>query len=266
MLKIAWFTDIHLEFLNSNQRTSFCKEMAETKPDVVLIGGDISTAPKFTTHLLMVEEQLECPIYFVLGNHDFYGGSITKMRQTAKKISDSSRQLHWLTNSGIVKLTENSALIGHGSWADGRLGNGPRSEVLLNDYFYIEEFLGLSEKARFAKLNQLGDEAAAYFKHFLPKACHRFKNLLLLTHVPPFRESCWHEGAISDNEFLPHFSCQAVGEVLLDVMQAYPQCHLTVLCGHTHSSGEAQILPNLYVKTGSAIYGSPYLQELIIVE
>jgi len=40
---------------------------------------------------------------------------------------------------------------------------------------------------------------------------------------------------------------------------------MVVLCGHTHSSGETQILPNLFVKTGRAEYGAPELQEIINV-
>jgi hypothetical protein len=49
-------------------------------------------------------------------------------------------------------------------------------------------------------------------------------------------------------------------------MAKHPKCKLTVLCGHTHSSGVANILPNLCIKTGSAEYGHPSLQELIIIE
>jgi len=89
---------------------------------------------------------------------------------------------------------------------------------------------------------------------------------LLLTHVPPFKASCWHEGQISDDEFLPHFACRAVGDVLVEAMQKHPKCDLTVLCGHTHSPGEATILPNLLVKTGGAEYGSPCIQELIAID
>jgi len=65
-------------------------------------------------------------------------------------------------------------------------------------------------------------------------------------HVPPFRNACWHEGKISDDEYLPHFACKAVGDVLVDVMKKYPEGKLTVLCGHTYSKGVANILPNLY--------------------
>jgi len=130
----------------------------------------------------------------------------------------------------------------------------------------IKELTGLSPQQRFVQLARLGDEAAAHFEKFLPQACEQFQNILMLMHVPPFRAACWHEGKISDDEYLPHFACKAVGDVLVDVMKKYPQCKLTVLCGHTHSNGVANILPNLYVKTGSAQYGRPRLQEMLIIE
>ena len=83
--------------------------------------------------------------------------------------------------------------------------------------------------------------------------------------MPPFRESCWHEGRISSPDFLPHFTCQAVGEALLEVMDGRPDRHLTVLCGHTHSPGFAQIRDNLIVRTGGAEYGAPVIQEVFEV-
>ncbi len=137
---------------------------------------------------------------------------------------------------------------------------------MLNDYYLIQEFMDLAPLHRFAKLNELGDDAAHYLKHQLLSAVARFPNLILLTHVPPFKEACWFEGRISDDDFLPHFTCSAVGDVLIAVMQAHPECRLMVLCGHTHGEGEATILPNLLVKTGGAEYGKPRLNELIVVE
>jgi hypothetical protein len=38
---------------------------------------------------------------------------------------------------------------------------------------------------------------------------------------------------------------------------------MTVLCAHTHSSGQVTILPNLLVKTGGEEYGSPEIQEIL---
>ncbi|MFW8600137.1 hypothetical protein ACOHYD_01450 [Desulfobacterota bacterium M19] len=90
--------------------------------------------------------------------------------------------------------------------------------------------------------------------------------MIALTHVPPFKESCRHEGEISADDWLPHFSCKAVGEFLRKFMSALPDRRMTVLCGHTHSSSQVTILPNLKVKTGEAEYSSPDIQEILEIQ
>ena len=40
-------------------------------------------------------------------------------------------------------------------------------------------------------------------------------------------------------------------------MQKHPKCDLTILCGHTHSPGEAAILLNLLIRTGGARLRQP---------
>ena len=105
-------------------------------------------------------------------------------------------------------------------------------------------------------------KAATHFDSVLPRALNDSDHVICLTHVPPFREVCWHEGKISDNMWLPHFSCKIVGEILKKHMSQFPEKKMTVLCGHTHSSGQAQILENLVVLTGAATYGEPAIQVL----
>ena len=80
--------------------------------------------------------------------------------------------------------------------------------------------------------------------------------------MPPLREACWHEGAISDDQWSPHFTCQAVGTALVEIMRDHPDHRLTVLCGHTHGSGECAPLPNVHVLTGGAEYGRPAVNRL----
>lgn len=232
----------------------------------MLIGGDIAVAGTLEMRLELLARKIQRPIYFVLGNHDFYKGSITGVRSRITNLCRRSPNLHWLSNSGVIELSPNTGLIGHDGWADGRSGNGIRSEVMLNDYFLIQELTDLPPLHRFAKLSELGEQAAQYLRIQLLSAAPRFQNLILLTHVPPFKESCWHEGLVSDDEFLPHFTCSAVGDMLLRLMPHFPDCTLTVLCGHTHGQGEVEMLPNLGVKTGGAEYGKPRLNELIVVE
>ena len=163
-------------------------------------------------------------------------------------------------------MTEETGLVGHDGWADGRLGDYARSDVVLNDYRRIEELSGLDKEARLERLHALGDEAADYLRTLLSEALRRFRRVIVLTHVPPFREACCHNGQISNDDWLPHFSCRAVGDVLSEAMTAHPECEMTVLCGHTHSPGEVLVLPNLRVLTGGAEYGRPEIQRVLIVE
>jgi hypothetical protein len=54
---------------------------------------------------------------------------------------------------------------------------------------------------------------------------------------------------------MPAFTCKAMGDVILEVAEANPGCNMTVLCGHTHGHGVADLLPNLRAYTGDAEYG-----------
>ncbi|MBT4497869.1 MAG: metallophosphoesterase [Gemmatimonadetes bacterium] len=265
MKRWAWTTDIHLNFLEVEGIEAFVREIISGGVDGLLIGGDIGEAPNVVLLLRFLEDRLQRPIYFVLGNHDFYRGSIAGVRREVSELAAGSPWLHYLSRCGPVELTAETALIGHDGWADGRLGEFARSRVELNDYWLIEELRDLDAQARLRKLNELGDEAAGVLEGQLAEALHSHQHAIVLTHVPPFRGACWHEGEISNDDYLPHFSCRAVGEVLEDVMARLPEKRVTVLCGHTHGAGEAQIRPNLQVKTGGAVYGRPEVTEWLSV-
>lgn len=264
MRKIAWTTDPHFNFIGLEKCREFCAGINNLGVDLLLLGGDIGEATNIESYLCFLAENMHSPIYFVLGNHDFYRGSIAEVRGKISNLCAGSDKLIWLPQSGLVQLSDETCLLGHDGWADGRIGNFIESRVILNDYRLIKELHGLSTAERLYRLHALGDEAAEYFRRVLPRAIAEFKHVILLTHVPPFREACWHEGEISNDEYLPHFSCQAVGDVLRNMMLG-SNAEMTVLCGHTHSRGEVRILPNLLVKTGQAVYGSPAVNEIISV-
>ncbi len=264
-MRLGWLTDLHLNFVRPNDRSEFYARLREQKLDAVLIGGDIGEADSVATFLSEMENAMGLPIYFVLGNHDFYRGSIGEVRLTIASQAAVSRWLHWLPSSGVVLLTGNTALVGHDCWADGRVGDFFRSEVMLNDYILIDELRCPDKQRLFAKLNALGDEAAEFLDARVREALAQRKNILVLTHVPPFREACWHEGRISNSDYLPHFACQAVGDRLAAIMREHPDHRMTVFCGHTHGAGVAQILHNLVVHTGGAQYGKPAIQQVLEV-
>ena len=109
-------------------------------------------------------------------------------------------------------------------------------------------------------MQDLGDEAARHVDRCLSKALECYENVILLSHVPPFREACWYEGLACNEEILPHYSCKAVGDVLIRLAARHRSKQIQVLCGHTHSGGEVRIAENLVVRAGTAIYGYPDVQ------
>jgi predicted MPP superfamily phosphohydrolase len=263
-MRLAWLTDIHLNFVDGLVVDMLADSVRDTYPDAVLIGGDIAEAGNWRSLLERIAARIRLPIYFVLGNHDFDRGSIAAVRATATELTILSALVQWLPVSGVVSLTSRTALVGHDGWGDGGYGNPASSSVILNDFFLIEELRNAGPDL-FGVLRRLGEEAAAHFQTNLPMALAEHEHVIALTHVPPFRESAWHQGRQSEEDWLPYFACRAVGEVLRTVMTAHPQRRLTVLCGHTHGAGECQVLPNLTVVTGGAEYGRPRLQRMIEV-
>ena len=262
-MRAAWATDIHLNFLSEQNREAFFRSISVHNADVIFITGDIAEAPTLNFHLQEMVESIQKPLYFVLGNHDYYYGSISSVRRETEKLCESQQDLTFLCGNQVIELTKNTALVGHDGWGDGRLGNVEETPVRLNDFRLIEELTGLEYSKLIDKLNELGDQSSASIQKTLTNALDSYEHVMFLTHVPPFKEACWYEGKVGNDDWLPFFTCKAVGDVLYRLIQNRPNCQLTVLCGHTHHEGVAQILPNLRVLTGSAEYGVPHVQEVL---
>lgn len=257
MMRVLWLTDIHLNFAVPPRTREFVQSVRAAEPDVVLLTGDIAEADDVTDYLAMLADALPCPIYFVLGNHDFYFGSITGVRQRIHELCQKTPNLRYLTQRDVEELAPTVGLVGHDGWADGRVGDYERSYIMMNDYKLIAELSNVGKADRWPLLKALGDEAAAHIRRVLPVALAKYTKVILATHVPPLRAACWHQGEISDDEWAPHFVCQAVGDAILEIMPKWPLRELTVLCGHTHGAGECRPLPNVHILTGGAEYGAP---------
>ncbi len=262
-MRLAWATDLHLNFVSDDEAASFCQRVPPTA-EAVVISGDTGEADSVGRYLDLFERELHRPAYFVLGNHDFYKGGFRTVRQAVSALTSESDRLHWLGET-VIPLTPTTALIGHDGWADGRNGSAEQSSVWLNDFVLIRDLAELGPEELFARLARLGDEAAVQSKALLEQALRDFMHVVFVTHVPPFIEACCHEGRPTDQDWLPHFSCRALGEALLSVMQAHPDRALTVLCGHTHCECRVEILPNLVVRVGGAAYGHPAWQAEVAV-
>lgn len=273
--KLLWTTDIHLDHCHEERIRAFCRRMKEAEPDAIVITGDISNASQVVLHLGFMDLLLEnqCPIFFVLGNHDYYNGLIVSVREEMRQrftYDEASKmilepRLGWLGSSGVVPLTEDTALVGHDGWYDGQYANWFASQVRLNDYVLIGELGDIAcpvRELRFAKINELAKDAAAYVEKQVKAAFVDFDHVFVATHVAPWPENSVYAGKQSDADWLPHFSSKAMGDVLYRLAQEHPQKRLTVLCGHSHGEADVQHLPNLRALTGKARYRNPKINKV----
>ncbi|MBK7670210.1 MAG: metallophosphoesterase [bacterium] len=263
---IAWTTDLHLDSAEPVVIRTLYARVRASGARALLVGGDIATARNLERRLRDLADAVGMPVHFVLGNHDYYGGSIAEVRARIGRLDRPG--LHWLPATGPQELAPGVVLAGHGGWGDARNGDFAGSDAVLTDYLRIAELRHVFDLERFtgtfgkdspleAELRRLGQDAADTLAPHLAAAAATSPQVIVLTHVPPFRDACWHEGRVTSDHWLPGFSCGATGDLLLAVARAHPACRFTVLCGHTHSAATARPAPNLIVHAQTAEYGSP---------
>lgn len=265
-MHLSWSTDIHLNFLSPDQRADFARRVAADAPDALLVTGDISEAPELVSHLVELHDVAERPLYFVLGNHDFYRASIAAVRAMCRELSELHHGIFWLPGAGVVELTARAALIGVDGWGDARAGNWEHSRVRFKDIRLISELVADDYPEVVKRLRALGDAEADTLRPLLADACARYPEVVVATHVPPFVEACWHQGGRCHEDFIPWLTCTRVGDALLAAAEAHPDCQLSVYCGHTHGEGTAEIRDNLVVHTGGAVYGAPAVSGLLTID
>lgn len=258
-MRATWLTDIHLNFLRPLALQAFYARLKEEQPQVLLVTGDIGEAPsvgRFVSELSAI-----APIYFVLGNHDYYRSSIAAVRGAMERLDDAAT---WLPAHDPLRLSAKTVMLGVDGWGDARCGD-LESTVELSDWKLIEDFRKCQQRAaRIDVLKRLGGNEARALRDRLENV-PATEQLLVLTHVPPFPEACVYGGEPSTPPWLPWFTCISTGEVLADYAKAHPDQHVLVLCGHSHGAGVCHPLPNLEVRTGGwpagvEEYGNPIVQ------
>jgi hypothetical protein len=167
-------------------------------------------------------------------------------------------------HDSIIFLNDSACIVGVDGWADGQLGDPRGSNVMLNDWHLIEEMedgrIGQVRRNRLKMLKELGQADADILRPRLTEALAQFDHVYVMTHVPPWKEATWHNGARSDDNWLPWFSCKAVGDCIKEVSALVPGKKVTVLCGHTHGSGYTKISDDIEAYTGAATYYLPEVQ------
>jgi len=95
-MRLAWATDIHLNFLTSIDRRRFL-ESVKGQADALVVTGDLAESNSLGEVLRQMDSVSDMPIYFVLGNHDFYRGSVVDTRADVEEMIRNSGNLVYLS-------------------------------------------------------------------------------------------------------------------------------------------------------------------------
>jgi Icc-related predicted phosphoesterase len=266
MLRIAWCTDLHLNFQKGNK--AFFDKILRVKPDALFISGDIAEASDVSPFVADMEAKFDIPIYFVLGNHDYYHGSLKQVRSEMEALNEGVDNIHWLPGAGVKELAPGVCVVGVDGWYDGRYGMVDPPKVVINDWRIIEELRPFysNQQLLLSELRELADAEAALARVYLEEASGKYHTVYFITHVPPWVEAAWHQYNFSEEGWAPWFTSKALGDALEEVAHEYTLTNFEVLCGHTHSSGELHVLPNLRCRTGAAVYGKPDIVDMICIK
>lgn len=265
--KFAWVTDPHLNFLDRYRRQEFYETLFPYNG--VLITGDIAEADSVCNIIREMYLEIKKPIYFVLGNHDFYKGDVSSVKANINALcaeSELKGNVIYLTESPCyVRPNNESVIIGVDGWADAREGDFHSEKVRLNDSVYIKDLKfaqhlgghkGLGQIM--AELSDKDTDALDYMIEDIMMQLPDTKNITILTHVPPFRETCLYDGKISGKDFLPFFCNKRLGEMLTCKAILFPDVQFHVFAGHTHGESKPYYpRENLRVEVGGAEYRYP---------
>lgn len=238
----------------------FIDKFMEKPSDAMIITGDIAEGDSFHEYLALMAEAYKKPIYYVLGNHDYYKRSFAEVKEQVKLLDSSAKykNLFCMDNNGIVKLTDKTCLVGYGGWYDARYGNYWSGGFDMADFHEIKDLIDKDHQIRYNKFNYLGDITAEHIRHYVYKAFQDFDNVIFMTHVPPFAEASKYGSDPSPSYSLPFFSCKAAGEALLDVMEGQPENKkLTVIAGHSHYKAFLKVSDQISVYVADAQYYYP---------
>jgi len=226
-MKFQIISDLHLHFGKM--------DIPETDADCILIAGDLDNGRAATNWLIRQYNRLNKPIYFVLGNHEYYG-KLYELEVALWKDALAGVDvtlLDYRTNPYVL-LDDDILLLGDTLWTDFN-GNDPESRAIAN--YYMNDFQCILKAHKQPTGKQYAGFKAedAYMEHLA--ALQRFREVrddfwkykcVVMSHHAPSYISVAPK--YSNDRELNGAYCSNLEEVM-DELRVDLWVH-----GHTHSS------------------------------
>jgi len=228
-MRLRILSDLHLEF------APFAAPAADA--DLVILAGDISTG--LNGFKWAQTNFPECPVLYVLGNHEFYGQKLQKLTEQLKEMAKGTN-IQILDND-VFSLGD-VTFLGATLWTDFALNGDPvASEVVaqtgMNDYRRIRTLprysrLKPSETRRFHMESRRWLEDQVFSRNG--------EKIVIVTHHAPSRQSI--PPGFQENAFNPSFASDMNPFITESNVKLWIHGHI-----HSHSDyavGNTRILAN----------------------
>jgi len=253
--KYLWLTDLHLDTLMPWNLVKFIWHIIQEQPAGIFLTGDISNGLLTPFHLNLLANFIKCPIYFVIGNHDYHFSSLEKMHDKLRMLCKKHPHLIWMTESEPIPLNDEAVLIGTEGWYDAK-GGKPNYLRLTFDWFMVKNFRKLPNMQERIKVwEEMAQKSAEDIAKKLNNAIDQgYKTIYILTHIPCWKEATRDVGTFLEKFWLPYNVNSYMGQALEKIMEEHKKRHAIVLSGHTHTPLSIHVSRNIECRVGNAHY------------
>lgn len=133
-MRVAIASDLHVEFHRDGGET-LSKLLPEA--DALVLAGDIGT-PNTLLRMLGYLYARYPHLFYVTGNHEYYGGSVTEVHQELEAWAASRPNFHWLRDSAVEVMGQR--FIGSTLWFS-RFPGWEQRQYNMNDFHLIQGFV-----------------------------------------------------------------------------------------------------------------------------
>lgn len=257
-----FLTDPHIDYILSFKFKSILEKIKKFPIKAIFAAGDFANGNSGLKYLEILQKTTNFPIYYVLGNHDFWGSTFEKTEKLHS--SNKNSNLNYLTSlEKPIRLNDNTCLIGENGWYDGGWGVNHYLLISSLDFLLIKNlsiFSSREEKLRAVEnLARLSIERLSNKLHL---ALEEYDTVYLLTHVPPWPDETSVDWI--DELWKPYNSCKLMAEFLQKVMANYPNKKLKIWAGHTHMD-HYLVKGNIEMRVASASLGSINIDTIISI-
>ena len=236
-MKIILTSDTHYGHSSKTHRRheKFLRKVNNEKPDLLIHAGDWASnrQHQFYRSMKMFKESLDCPIFAVRGNHDFW--QLREKGKSKLSIEELVRQHEaWFRELGIH----------HASLGELKLGG-------FNFYGFDGWYRSVNPPTNDEAMLPFTNEGLTTMERLTRKAYVDLANLLdtlsgekekrvLVTHFPPFTENPFYRDMNGNENYLPIFE-EHFGYLM---------------CGHSHKECDWEY-KSLHIYNSGADYDAP---------